>query len=70
MLVASEMSGLNTLSTLARDSIEVGLFFLSRWRMSTYTAQFSMLDEDDKTRLLENFESRWMEFVDYVVSCQ
>jgi len=53
VLVASEMSGLSTLGTLARDSIE-----------------FSMLNEDEKRKLLENFESRWIEFVDYVVSYQ
>ena len=28
MLVASEMSGLNTLGTLARDSIEVGFIII------------------------------------------
>ena len=39
VLVASEMSGLRTLGTLARDSIEVGFLFLSRWMTSTDIAQ-------------------------------
>ena len=38
VLVASEMSGLGTLSTLARDSIEVG-FLLRRWISSTDITQ-------------------------------
>jgi len=53
VLVASEMSGLRTLGTLARDSIE-----------------FSMLDPDEKRKLLENFESRWIEFVDYIIATE
>ena len=38
VLVASEMSGLGTLGTLARDSIEVG-FLLSGWTTSTDISQ-------------------------------
>lgn len=32
------------------------------------TPKFSMLDADDRKKLVANFESRWIEVVDYVVS--
>lgn len=68
MLVSSETTGLSTLGALARDSIEVGTMILPHYGRSNPKIQFSMMDEDQKRYALINWEKRWKEFVDNILT--
>lgn len=70
VLVASEVTGLPMLGHLARDSIEVCIT-LSPPQSRThkhFVVQHSMLEESEKRRLMELWETRWEGFVKELVA--